>query len=170
MKRLYLLRHAKSSWDDPELEDHDRPLAPRGRRAAKLIAEYMKDASFVPSIVLCSSALRARETLEFIAPSLPKQTPVEIEPDIYHAGSGELIARLRRVPRDAESVLLIGHNPAMQDLALAIADANERLEPIRRKFPTAALVALDARVEDWEQLKEGVAVVADFVTPKRLKP
>jgi phosphohistidine phosphatase len=170
MKRLYLLRHAKSSWDDPELEDHDRPLAPRGRKAAKRIAEYVKDKRLEPSIVLCSSARRARETLEFIAPSFPEQTSVEIEPSIYHAGAGELFARLQRVPRDAASVLLIGHNPAVQDLALAIANENERLEPIRKKFPTAALVALDASVEDWEHLKEGVAVVTDFVTPKRLKP
>jgi phosphohistidine phosphatase len=170
MKRLYLLRHAKSSWDDPELEDHDRPLAPRGRKAAKLIAEYVKDKRFEPSIVLCSSAVRARETLEFVAPFLPEETSVEIEPGIYHAGTRELIARLRRVPPDAESVLLIGHNPAMQDLALAIANASERLDRIRRKFPTAALVALDARVEDWKHLKEGVAVVTDFVTPKGLKP
>jgi phosphohistidine phosphatase len=170
MKRLFLLRHAKSSWDDPYLEDHDRPLAPRGRKAAKRIAAYMKDEGFDPSIVLCSSAVRARQTLELVARAFPEQAAIEIEESLYHAGSGELIARLGRVPRNADSVLLIGHNPAMQDLLLTIASESEQMDSIRNKFPTAALAVLDAQIEDWDQLEPGVAVLADFITPKRLKP
>lgn len=169
MKRLFLLRHAKSSWDDPELEDHDRPLAPRGRHGAKRIAAYMRDKDFEPTIVLCSSAVRARKTLELVAPALPEQTAIQIEPSLYHAGSRELMARLRRVPRGAPSVLLIGHNPAMQHLVLILASETEQMEPIREKFPTAALAVLDARIEGWHQLGPGAAILADFVTPKRLK-
>lgn len=170
MKRLFLLRHAKSSWGDPDLADHDRPLAPRGRKAAKHIAAYMRGKSFEPSIVLCSSAVRARQTLELVAPAFSERTGIEIEPDLYHAGSKELMTRLQRVSRGAASVLLIGHNPAMQDLVLTLASESEPVEPIRKKFPTAALAVLDARIEHWEGLEAGVAVLADFVTPKRLKP
>jgi phosphohistidine phosphatase len=169
MKRLFLLRHAKSSPNDRELADHDRPLAPSGREAAKHIAAYMKDKSFEPSIVLCSSAVRARQTLELISPAFPEQTAIEIEHDLYHAGSNELMTRLQRVSRDAASVLLIGHNPAMQDLVLTIASESEQVEAIRKKFPAAALAVLDARIEYWEHLGPGGAVLAEFVTPQQLK-
>lgn len=169
MKRLFLLRHAKSSWDDPELEDHERPLASRGRQGAKRIAGYMSDKRFEPAIVLCSTAVRARQTLELVAPALPEQTEIEIEPSLYHAGGRELMTRLRRVRPDAPSVLLIGHNPAMQHLALIVASESEQMDPIRKKFSTAALAALDVRIEDWRRLRPGGGILVDFVTPKRLK-
>jgi phosphohistidine phosphatase len=169
VKRLFLLRHAKSSWDDPDLADHDRPLAPRGRKAAKQIASYMKDKNFKPSIVLCSSALRARQTWEIAAPAFPKRTAIEIDPSLYGAGNEELMSRLRSIPREASSALLIGHNPAMQELVLTLASAGAQLEAIREKFPTAALAVLDAPIEGWESLEPGVAELADFAAPKRLR-
>jgi phosphohistidine phosphatase len=169
MKRLFLLRHAKSSWDDPELEDHERPLASRGRQGAKRVAAYMRENDFKPAIVLCSTALRARQTLELVAPAFPKQTEIEIERSLYSAGGRDLMTRLRRVRPDAQSVLLIGHNPAMQHLALIVASESEQMEPIRKKFPTAALAVLDVRIEDWGELGPGDGDLADFITPKRLK-
>ena len=116
-KRLLLLRHAKSSWDDPALADHDRPLAPRGRRAAKLIGEHLRENQIGVSLVLCSSARRARETLDLV------QTPGEvlIERELYGASADELLARLRRVPDQRGTVMLIGHNPAIEDLAVGLA-------------------------------------------------
>jgi phosphohistidine phosphatase len=168
MKRLFLLRHAKSSWDDPHLADHDRPLARRGRNAAKQIASYMKDKSFEPSIVLCSSALRARQTWEIVAPAFPRRTVIEIDPSLYQAGNEELISQLRHIPRGASSVLLIGHNPALQELVLRLASENEQLQLVREKFPTAALAVLEAPINDWEELEFATTELADFVTPKRL--
>ena len=169
VKRLFLLRHGKSSWDDPALADHDRPLAPRGRKAGKRIAAYMQDRGFEPRIVLCSTALRARQTLEHIAPALPSHSTLEIEPSLYHEGSEELLARLHRIPRETPSVLVIGHNPTVQDLALTLASEGSQLGSIRRKFPTAALAVLDARIDDWEHLGPGTTTVVDFVTPKLLR-
>jgi len=128
----------------------------------------MKDQSFEPSIALCSSALRARQTWEIVAPAFPRQTAVEVEPSLYQAGSEELMSRLRRIPREASSVLLIGHNPAMQNLVLTLASESAQLQMIREKFPTAALAALEARINDWEELEPAATELADFVTPKRL--
>jgi phosphohistidine phosphatase len=162
------MRHAKSSWDEPHLADHDRPLAPRGRKAAKRIASYMEDKGYEPSLVLCSSAVRARQTWELAAPSFPDGTAVEIEREVYGADSEELIAMLCRLQPDASSVLLIGHNPAMQELVLTLVSSGAQLGAIRKKFPTAALAVLDARIESWEDFAPGVAELADFVTPKRL--
>jgi phosphohistidine phosphatase len=151
-RRLYLLRHAKSSWDDPGLADHDRPLAPRGRRAAKAMAKHLRDERIEPALVLCSSAVRARETLERVDPA----GEVRIEPELYAANADELLDRLRRVSSDVESVMLIGHNPAMQELAR-----------IEHKFPTGALATLTFD-GDWSDLRPGAAELAAFVRPKQL--
>jgi phosphohistidine phosphatase len=162
------MRHAKSSWDQTDLSDHDRPLAPRGRKAAKRMGSYMKDKGFEPSIVLCSSAVRARQTWELAAPSFSERTTLEVEQELYGAGDEELVARLRRLPPGASSVLLIGHNPAMQELVLMLCSEDAHLGAVRKKFPTAALAVLDAPIEDWEGLRRGSAELTDFVTPKGL--
>src|SRR5262245_58948257 len=120
MQRLYLLRHAKSSWKDPDLADHDRPLARRGRRASGAIAAYLRERDIEPELVLCSSARRTRETLERLEPVLGSPA-VRIEPELYAAGASALLERLRRVPDAVGSVMLIGHNPGMEDLAIDVA-------------------------------------------------
>ena len=97
MKRLFLLRHAKSSWEDADLTDHDRPLAPRGRRAAKLMAGYREREAIAPSLVLCSSALRTRETLERLGFSVDDEAEVVVERGLYAASATELLERLRGV-------------------------------------------------------------------------
>ena len=163
------MRHAKSSWDDSELADHDRPLAPRGRKGAGLIAQHMKKSGLEPSVVLCTSALRARQTLELIRPALAKGTAIKIEPKLYGATSNELMTRIRRLSPTAASVLVVGHNPAIQDLVLELASGSKELGAIRAKFPTAALVVLDAPIDEWRQLAPGEASIVDFVTPKSLK-
>jgi phosphohistidine phosphatase len=164
LKRLFLLRHAKSSWDDEGLADHDRPLASRGRKAAKRIAKHLRSEGITPSLVLCSSAQRTRETLERVGPD----GDVRIERDLYGASAPELLERLRRVPDATESVMLIGHNPGIQELALELAGNGGRLEDVERKFPTCALATLSLPTA-WSELEPGAAELVGFVRPKDLK-
>ena len=168
VKRLFILRHAKSSWDDPGLDDHERPLAPRGQRACKVMAEHLRANAIEPELVLCSSARRTRETLEGVAPAGEHV----IEAELYSASTGDLVERLRRVPANVGSVMLIGHNPSVQMLALRLArrdgDAAERAA-LERKFPTGALATLTFDC-DWSELGPGCARLAAFLTPKALTP
>jgi phosphohistidine phosphatase len=163
LKRLFLLRHAKSSWEGEDLADHDRPLAPRGRKAAKRMAKHLRDQEISPSLVLCSSARRTRETLERLEPG----GDVHVERELYGGSESALLERLRRLPEATESVMLIGHNPAVQELTLSLAGRGERIADVERKFPTAALATLTVPGA-WRDLSAGSAELADFVTPKQL--
>jgi phosphohistidine phosphatase len=164
---LYLLRHAKSSWADQALGDVERPLAPRGRRDARLIADHLRRHGVAPELVLCSSAVRTRETLELLRPALATSA-VEIEDELYAASSDELLARIHAVPDGVESVMLIGHNPGLHQLALALASSGDELERLREKFPTAALATL-AAAEPWGRLAPAGATLAGYVVPKQLR-
>lgn len=169
-RRLFVLRHAKSSWEDPGLDDHDRPLAPRGRRAAAAIAEHLRATDTHPTLVLCSTARRTRETLEAVAPG----GEVSLEPQLYEASAGTILERLRVVPDATDSVMIIGHNPAVQILVMRLAGgaANSSdgspLEAVRRKFPTGALATL-AFEGSWADLAPGGAELLAFVRPKELR-
>jgi phosphohistidine phosphatase len=168
VKTLHLLRHAKSSWEDTGLGDHERPLAPRGQRAAKRMAEYLAEQAPAPLTVLCSSARRARETLTLIAPGLGPETTVEVEEELYGATAEELLDRLRRVPEPTASVMLIGHNPGLQDLALSLARGGPGAERVREKFPTGALATLETPVARWRELGPRQAELVDYVVPREL--
>lgn len=163
-KRLFLLRHAKSSWEDPQPDDHDRPLASRGHTAAKLMAEHLRGTGIRPSLVLCSSARRARETLDELA----LEGEVRIERELYAASAAQLLERLQRLPDAVESSMLIGHNPAIQTLAMSLAGSGTQLARIQRKFPTGALAALTF-AGDWRGLRPGSADLAAFVRPSQLR-
>lgn len=158
-KRLILLRHAKSSWDDPGLADHDRPLAPRGRKAAALMASYLSEERIRPELVLCSTAVRARETLEGVG--LPDD--VLFERDLYGASADVLLARLQRLPDPVESAMLVGHNPGMHELALMLGGTGD----VERKFPAGALATFEIG-GGWGDLGPGRAELVDFVRPKQL--
>ena len=119
-RQLFVLRHAKSSWDEPGLDDHERPLAPRGHRAVKLLGDHLRDHGVEPEQVLCSSARRTRETLAGVNPTGERL----VEPELYSASCDAVIARLRQVPDGTGSVMLVGHNPAMQLLVLRLTGAN----------------------------------------------
>jgi phosphohistidine phosphatase len=166
MRRLHVLRHAKSSWDDPSLRDHDRPLAPRGRKAAKKIARHLRDEGIDPDLVLCSTALRARQTLEGIEPALGRRR-VSVEPGLYAAGADELLQRLRALDETAGSVMLIGHNPGLQDLVVELAAPGPERDAVAAKLPTAALASLAVR-EPWPELRTGGAQLVGFVRPRDL--
>jgi phosphohistidine phosphatase len=167
MKRLYLLRHAKSSWDDPTLADHDRPLAPRGRRAAKAMAEHLRMEGIAPELVLCSPSARTRQTLTAIAPGLGENADVRIEEELYAASAAALLDVLYELPDEVGSVMLIAHNPGIQDLALSLAGGGPAVERARSKFPTAALATLELD-GSWRELAPGGAELVTFVRPKDL--
>ena len=164
MKRLFLLRHAKSSRDDEGLPDRDRPLAPRGRRAAEVVARHLREERISPQLVLCSPARRTRETLELVDPT----GEVRIEDELYGASANGLLGRLQDVPDGVDAVMVIGHNPAIEELTLSLAAGGERRADMERKFPTAALATL-AVPDSWEELNPGSAELVDFVAPKELR-
>jgi phosphohistidine phosphatase len=167
--RLYLLRHAKSSWDDPDQADLRRPLAPRGWKAVKALERHVRAMDVVPDLVLCSPAVRAVQTWEGVAPGLPPGTPVELDEAVYHAGAGDLLGRLRRLPPEIDSVLVVGHNPGLGNLALGLVAAGDaRLRTrLETKFPTGALASL-ALAAAWHDLRWGTATLVDYVVPRDL--
>jgi phosphohistidine phosphatase len=169
-RTLLLLRHAKSSWADPALGDHDRPLAPRGERAARLIAAHLRAEGITPELVLCSSARRTRETLAALRTVLPDSTDVRIEDGLYGAGATAILTILRAVDPAVPSVMVIGHNPGLEDLALALAGDGEAaaLHQLRAKYPTGALASLDVRASSWPQLAFGGAYLTSVVVPRDL--
>jgi phosphohistidine phosphatase len=167
-RRLYLLRHAKSSWKDQTLADHDRPLAGRGRRAAKAIRGHLKQHHIVPELVLCSTATRARQTFEGIEPALGRGG-VRVESEIYGAGAGALLALLQNTPARVRSVMVIGHNPGLEQLALLLARDGSKLPQLQAKFPTGALATLAFQNTTWAALDKGAAELTGFVRPRDLE-
>jgi phosphohistidine phosphatase len=169
LRQLYVLRHAKSSWDEPGLYDHDRPLAPRGRRAVLALARHVKADGIQPELVLCSSARRARETAEGIG----LDARISIEPELYSANVDQLLARLWQIPDQTGSAMVVGHNPALQILVLRLAgcapssESEADLQAVRHKFPTAALATLSFDCA-WRQLAPGIVELIGLVRPKDL--
>jgi phosphohistidine phosphatase len=163
---VHVLRHAKSSWDDPSLRDHDRPLNGRGRRAAKAMARHIREAGIAPELVLCSTATRARQTLERIEPVLGERE-THVEAELYGASARSLLTRLRAVPDTVGSVLLIGHNPGFQELVLELAAPGAARRKVEAKFPTAALATL-AHEGAWDALAAGGAELVGYVRPRDL--
>ena len=167
-RTVILLRHGKSSWSDSTLADIDRPLAPRGERAAKKLAKYIRRKRIRPALVLCSPALRARQTLEAVEASLGKRYVVEIVPQLYAASEHELLERLQALPESLSSAMLIGHNPGLQDLALVLASRGAYLPQLEEKFPTGALATLVVPSPSWSALGPGEAELVDYVVPRQL--
>jgi phosphohistidine phosphatase len=167
-RTLFLLRHAKSSWADPRLADRDRPLAPRGRHASTLIADYLREERITPALVLCSSSTRTRETLERIAAGFTDEVETQIEDGLYGASAADLLARLRVVRAGIESVMLIGHHPAIQELAIELAGSGNQLESLTAKFPTGALATLTF-TGSWSGLAAGTSELVAFVKPRELE-
>lgn len=177
-RTLVLLRHAKSAW--PDVPDHERPLAPRGRRDAPVAGRWLRDASHVPDHVICSTASRARQTWELAEAALGDSPPVAYEPRIYGASAAALLDVIRDAPPAARTIVVIGHDPSFQDLALILAGASSEpggisdgsmrstaLDRMRTKFPTAAIAVLQFS-GSWSQLGHGRAQLVSFVTPREL--
>jgi phosphohistidine phosphatase len=167
-RTVILLRHGKSSWSDSTLADIDRPLAPRGERAARKLAKYIRRKRIRPALVLCSPSLRTRQTLEAVEASLGKRCVVEVVPQLYAASEQELLERLQALPEPVSSVMLIGHNPGLQNLALMLASRGADLPQLEEKFPTGALATFVVRSASWSALGPGEAELVDYVVPRQL--
>lgn len=175
MKTLYLLRHAKSSWGDPGLPDHERRLNARGRSAAEAMGRHLASRKPQPGAILASTARRVAETLEILLPAASLDSlPVTRDRGLYLAEPPALLGRLRQAPAEAESLLLVGHNPGLHDFALRLAGevtpetwpARERL---RGAYPTCALAVIAFPLaDDWRDIGWGDGRLEDFVTPKSL--
>jgi phosphohistidine phosphatase len=167
VKRIYLLRHAKSAWDDPSLRDRDRPLAPRGRKAAKRMARWAREHGVRPQLVVCSGAVRAQQTLQRVLPGLGEPT-VWVEVTLYAAGAETLLARVRALPAEVDDAMLVGHNPGLQELVLLLAAPSRLREQARDRLPTGALAALETGVERWADVTPGASRLTELVLPRRL--
>jgi phosphohistidine phosphatase len=168
MLRLHLLRHAKSSWDDSTLADRERPLAKRGRKAAKRIAGWAARHDVRPQVVACSSAVRTRQTLQRVLPDLG-QPEVWTEDSLYAASAETLLARVQALPDEVEEAMLIGHNPGIQELVLLLAEPGELRDRAAAKFPTGALASLEADAGGWADIRPGQIRLSSFVVPRDLK-
>lgn len=167
MARLYIFRHAKSSWKTDGLDDFHRPINARGRKAAPAMGRYMQQHGIQPDLILCSAAVRARETLALILTALDGEPTIEIEEGLYLASAGTLLERLRRLGDGPDSVMVIGHNPGLHDLALSLAAPGEQQVPAA-KYPTAALTELVFEGPDWRDVGPGTGNLVRFVTPRSL--
>ncbi len=167
MKTLFLLRHAKSSWGDPALDDFDRPLNRRGRDEAPTVGRYLADHGLCPAFILCSAAQRTRETLSLVLPALDGECAVAIERGLYEAGPDRLFARLRRIEPAHASVMVIGHNPGLAELAedLVARGPDGAVERMKTKFPTGALAVIKLHIGKWEELAAGSGTLERFVVP-----
>jgi phosphohistidine phosphatase len=198
MKTLFLLRHGKSSWEDPELPDHERPLARRGVRDGLRMAKHLRLLGPAPELVLCSTARRTAQTLELLldawtSPDLhpephvqqsgeeekseeetwkpPSRDKVEYEHGLYLTGCGVLLQRLRDLPPTIDRILLVGHNPDMQELALLLAGKGKsrKLRRLQKKFPTAACAVLTFDLEQWSSLVPSAGTLIHFDARRRKK-
>ncbi len=170
MLTLALLRHAKSSWDDPAQDDFQRPLNARGKRAAPEVGRWLAAHEMRPDLILCSTAVRTRATLALLAPELSDRPPrVRYMDGLYLAGPGELLDAIRGVPASCRRLLVIGHNPGMHALAVQLAGKGRREElgTLRLKFPTAALALLDFDATSWAAVAPGGGALQHFVVPPR---
>lgn len=169
-KRLILFRHAKSSWAE-NVEDHARPLAERGRKAAPLMARWLAAEGLQPSVALVSTARRTQETWTLAAPDLGKAQKRDVGA-IYEAPASRILEAIHGVEPSVETLMIVGHNPGMEDLARLLMkdDGGEASARLRRKFPTAAVAVLSLPVEDWTEVGPRIATLEQFVTPKMLTP
>jgi phosphohistidine phosphatase len=171
MLTLSLLRHAKSSWADRELEDHDRPLAKRGTKAAGAMGAFIAKEGLRPDLILCSGSVRTRATLALVLPELGTPAPqVEFDEGLYMATPAALLARVQEVTRDMRHVMLIGHNPGMHALALELTGKGNKkdVEALASKFPTCGLAVLTFKARKWSDIGSGAGKLELFMTPRRL--
>ena len=168
-KTLILFRHAKSSWKE-NVADHERPLAERGRKAAPVMARWLVARGPGPALALVSTARRTQETWSLAAPLLGKVGKRDVA-GLYEATAGRILDAIRSVEPSADTLLVIGHNPGLEDLARRLMrdDGGDAGRRIARKFPTAAVAILSLPVECWTEVEPGTAALEDFMTPTMLK-
>ncbi len=169
MKTLTLLRHAKSTWNDPVERDFDRPLNGRGRRAAARIGQWLADDGVIFDHVRASPAVRVRQTIEGVEDGLRRRLAPMFDARIYLASAMTLLDIVQGFEPTATTALLIGHNPGLEDLLLLITpDADPLRSEVEIKYPTATLAVLDLNVETWRDAAPGSAHLRAFIRPRDL--
>ncbi len=169
MKTLTLLRHAKSTWDDPVERDFDRPLNGRGRRAAARMGQWLRDEDAAFDHVRASPAVRVRQTIEGVEDGLRRPLKAMFDTRIYLASAMTLLDVVQGFEADAATALLVGHNPGLEDLLLLLTpDADPLRGEAEIKYPTAAVAVLDLSVDAWRDVQPGMATLRTFVRPRDL--
>ena len=161
MKTLLLLRHAKSSWDEPSRHDFDRPLASRGKRDAPRIGKALRKRGPLPDLIISSPAVRAKATIEAVMKAAKVDIDAQFDEAMYAASAAELMRLIRRLPHANSRVLLVGHNPGFEDLLERFTGSHERM-------PTAALACITFQLDRWEDVEDGNGELAWLLTPKNL--
>jgi len=169
MRRLLLLRHAKSNWP-AGVADRERPLAARGREAAPVMGRYLAEELLLPDLVLISPALRTAETWHLVAPMLPEKPGTHVEPRIYEAKPERLLRVVQETEPGVRTLLMIGHNPGFEEFAALLTGHGDRYASARmaQKYPTCGLAVLDFAIEDWRDVEARGARLDRFVTPASL--
>lgn len=171
MKTLLVLRHAKSGWDDPVARDFDRPLNPKGQRAAVAMGRYLRDQGLSFEHAIASPAVRVKETLVQVARGFGAPIAPEWDQKLYLASVPTLLDAIELLPDSADHVLLSGHNPGLEELVLDLVEADGPLrDEVARKFPTAAFAELRFDVEHWRDAAGAGAELVRFVRPRDLDP
>lgn len=173
MKTLTLLRHAKSSWDDPVARDFDRPLNGRGQRAAVIVGRHMRGAGMTFDHVVASPAVRVVETIDHVEQGFGCALAPAWDRRAYLASATSLLDIVHELPAGADSALLIGHNPGLEDLILLLIPdraGDELRDSVEEKFPTAAIVAMTFDVDSWDAIRPGTGLLGSFTRPRDLDP
>ena len=171
MLTLSLLRHAKSSWDDLDLDDFDRPLSKRGANAAPEMGRAMRELKLNPDLVLCSTAVRTRATVALVLLELgPPPPEVRYEDGLYLASPTSILGQIRKTAKSVRNLLVVGHNPGMHALALELTGAAKRedMAELATKFPTAALANMTFDLDSWRDVGAGLGHLVVFMTPRNL--
>lgn len=171
MLRLTLLRHAKSSWDEPDLDDHERQLNKRGTKAAARIGRYICENDLLPDLILSSDAIRARATLALVLSALAPPAPdTRILPELYLAAPTTILGTVQAQADGARHILVIGHNPGLHALALSLPMSGERVDlaQLAMKYPTAALAHYSIDVADWSHVAPATARLERYIVPRAL--
>ena len=170
MKHLALLRHAKSSWDDPGIDDFDRPLNDRGWKAARRIGREMKQRRLRFDLVLASTAARVRQTIDGVQQGFDFEAPIRFEQGIYLANAEALLDLVRGLPEAVEAALLVGHNPGLERLILELTrdDAARLRQRVAVKYPTATLALVELAANHWSEVGPNSGEIVDLIFPKHL--
>lgn len=170
MKTLTLLRHAKSTWDDPVARDFDRPLNRRGRRAAQTVGKEMRTLGLRFDQVIASPAMRVRETLEEVARGYGGPLDPEFDQRIYLASPETLLDLVRGSDEGVTKLLIVGHNPGLEGLALLLTRGGGLRNDVAEKYPTATLAEISLPIERWSDVGEGAGELVRFIRPRDLDP
>lgn len=170
MKRLAVLRHAKSSWDDRELDDFNRPLNDRGWRSARRMGREFRDRGLHFDFVLASTAARVRETIDGVQEKYDFGAPIRFEQDIYLAATHTLLSLVRALPESVQAPLLVGHNPGLEQLVVELTrdDRGGLRRRVAGKFPTGAFAVVELPSETWHDIEPSIGRVVELILPKEL--